>query len=234
MKVRVKFTKKGPLKYIGHLDMMRYFQKAISRAKLPVAYSEGFNPHQIMSFGSPLGLGMTSSAEYMDIELTEEIPSKEGVDRLNATMVEGIEVVSFKILPEKAKNAMAATTAASYKVKLADKLLDEIKDIDFDDKINGFLSQESCVIIKKTKKSEKEIDILPLIYEFSVADNTFYIKCSSGSNDNIKPEVIVNAFFRFCGYTKELDRVSLQIERLELYTGELSNLIALDDVGDTI
>ena len=63
MKVRVKFEKTGPMKYIGHLDMMRFFQKAIRRAGIDVAYSEGFSPHMIMSFAYPLGVGMTSSGE---------------------------------------------------------------------------------------------------------------------------------------------------------------------------
>ena len=67
MKVRVKFSKYGPVKFIGHLDVMRYFQKAIRRADIDILYSEGYSPHQIMSFASPLGLGITSEGEYMDI-----------------------------------------------------------------------------------------------------------------------------------------------------------------------
>ena len=70
MKYRVKFSKNGPVRFVGHLDMMRYFQKAIRRAGLPIKYSEGFNPHQIMSFAAPLGVGVTSDGEYMDIELS--------------------------------------------------------------------------------------------------------------------------------------------------------------------
>ena len=69
LKARIKFCKYGSMKYIGHLDIMRYFQKAIRRSGLPIKYSEGFNPHQIMSFAAPLGVGITSDGEYMDIEL---------------------------------------------------------------------------------------------------------------------------------------------------------------------
>ena len=67
MKVRIKFSKTGALKYIGHLDVMRYFQKLMRRADIPIAYSEGFSPHQIMSFAMPLGIGDESIAEYVDI-----------------------------------------------------------------------------------------------------------------------------------------------------------------------
>ncbi len=232
MKVRVRFEKKGVLKYIGHLDMMRYFQKAISRANLPIAYSEGFNPHQIMSFGNPLGLGMTSSAEYMDIELLEEIPSLEGINRLNNEMVQGIKILSFRYLPDKAKNAMSATWASSYKIELNDKIKEAIENMsDISQSIDEFMSQKECIITKKTKKSTRDIDILPLIYEFKYEEKYFYIKCSSSSGDNIKPEVIMNEFFNFLGYELELDRVNLYIERLDIYTRIDNNLISLDDIG---
>ena len=232
MKVRVRFEKKGVLKYIGHLDMMRYFQKAISRAELPIAYSEGFNPHQIMSFGNPLGLGMTSSAEYMDIELLGEVPSAEGINRLNEQMAMGIKILSFRYLPDNAKNAMSSTEAALYKVGLNDNLREKLGDLsDCPAKLHEFLSLDECIITKKTKKSTRELDILPLIYDFYYKDNYFYIKCSASSGDNIKPEVIMQEFFRFIGNDIELDRISLNIERLELYTRADEELISLDDIG---
>lgn len=68
MKTRMRFVKCGSMKFIGHLDCMRFFQKAIRRAKLDVAYSKGYSPHQLMSFASPLGVGATSDGEYIDVE----------------------------------------------------------------------------------------------------------------------------------------------------------------------
>ena len=94
MKVRVKFSKYGPVKFIGHLDIMRYFQKAIRRANIPIAFSGGFSPHMIMSFAAPLGVGVTSAGEYFDMELTDDsLSSKEMENRLNATMAEGMKVI---------------------------------------------------------------------------------------------------------------------------------------------
>mgnify|MGYP001068438734 FL=1 len=77
MKLRVKFSKHGVLKFIGHLDVMRYFQKAIRRAGIDISYSAGFSPHQIMSFASPLGIGLESNGEYMDIEVNSLTSSRE-------------------------------------------------------------------------------------------------------------------------------------------------------------
>ena len=68
MKIRIRFRKYGVMKFIGHLDTMRYFQKAMRRADVDIRYSEGFSPHQIMSFAAPLGVGITSDGEYLDIE----------------------------------------------------------------------------------------------------------------------------------------------------------------------
>ena len=100
MKVRIKFAKQGAMKFIGHLDIMRYFQKAVKRAGLDAAYSEGFSPHMIMSFAAPLGVGVTSEGEYFDLELKTPMPSKEAVERLNQVMVEGMEVLSVREVPE--------------------------------------------------------------------------------------------------------------------------------------
>ena len=115
MNIRVRFRKYGVLKFIGHLDVMRYFQKAIRRADIDICYSEGYSPHMIMSFASPLGLGLESDGEYMDIRIHGSISSEEAVHRLNAVMVEGIDVMSFRELPENSKNAMASVAAADMK-----------------------------------------------------------------------------------------------------------------------
>ena len=114
MKVRIQFSKHGPLKFIGHLDIMRYFQKAMRRAEIDIAYTGGFSPHQIMSFAAPLGVGLESDGEYMDIEVLSHNGKEAMKAALNAVMAEGIEVLSVRMLPEKARNAMASVAAAGY------------------------------------------------------------------------------------------------------------------------
>ena len=98
LKVRIKFRKYGIMRFIGHLDVMRFFQKAMRRAQIPIAFTGGYSPHMIMSFAQPLGIGLTSDAEYMDIELAGEISSSEALQALNQVMAEGIEVLSFRQL----------------------------------------------------------------------------------------------------------------------------------------
>ena len=114
MKVRIKFAKYGAMKFIGHLDMMRFFQKAVRRAEIDVKYSEGFSPHQIMSFAAPLGVGIESRGEYMDLEVLSMSAPEDMKDALNRVMVEGVEVLAVNVLPDQTKNAMASVAAASY------------------------------------------------------------------------------------------------------------------------
>ncbi len=114
MKVRIKFSKYGPVKFIGHLDVMRYFQKAIRRAEIDIAYSEGFSPHPVMSFASPLSVGHTSQGEYFDIEANSFTSEEDLLQRLQGAMVEGFTVSAVKLLPEGEGNAMASVAAASY------------------------------------------------------------------------------------------------------------------------
>lgn len=106
------------MRFIGHLDVMRYFQKAFRRAHIPVSYSKGYSPHQILSFTSPLGIGLTSDAEYMDMEL-EECPEPERmVDWINSQMNDEIRVKDFVLLPDDSKPSMAMLAGCDYLVAL--------------------------------------------------------------------------------------------------------------------
>ena len=163
MKIRIKFAKEGTMKFIGHLDIMRYFQKVMRRADVDIRYSEGFSPHQIMSFAAPLGVGLESRGEYVDIEVLNTDSSKEMLRRINENMVEGMEALSYKALPDDAGNAMSLVAAADYEVRFREGY--KPADLDaFFAGIPAFLEQEEIVIVKKTKKGEREVNIRPQIY----------------------------------------------------------------------
>ena len=149
MNIRVRFSKYGFLKFIGHLDVMRYFQKAIRRADIDILYSEGYSPHQIMSFASPLGLGITSEGEYMDIAVGQTDSSVESIRRLNAQMAEGIEILSYRQLPEKSTNAMASVAAADYVVDFREEYRPEG---DWQQDFLAFCGNPAILYEKETKK----------------------------------------------------------------------------------
>ena len=221
MKIRVRFSKQGQMKFIGHLDMVRYFQKVMRRGEIDVAYSEGFSPHQKMSFAAPLSVGVLSKGEYFDMEVNSTLSTKEAIERINEQNVEGVKVLSYKLLPDNAKNAMAVMSAADYFV---------YTDIFTDDDITGFINQDSINVIKKTKKSEKEVNIKPLIYSIKKEDNGIFIKLAQGSAQNLKPELVVTALENF---TQKSD-TSYIYERLDMYCTEDGKLISLDNIGSDI
>ena len=229
MKVRLRFSKTGALVYIGHLDVMRYFQKLMRRAGIPVAYSEGFSPHQILSFTPPLPLGMESSGEYADIELTESISSETALKKLRAQSVDEIVISSFKALPDRCTNAMASVNAASYSVFADEKSYDVLKRA-----VPVLLQKDSVNVIKKTKKSEKGIDIRPLIYELSADDNDHCVNMliSSGSSDNIKPELVIGALADAAGIDQDIP--AFDIKRIDQFTFIDENIVSLDDIGSVI
>lgn len=217
MKLRLKFSKQGYVKFVGHLDGMRYFQKAIRRAGLPARYSEGFSPHMIMSFAAPLGVGLESRGEYMDIELTEEsgLSSTEMKEQLNAVMAEGYAIESVKELPDSAKNAMSIVAAADYRIFLHPDAVDSWED--FAASFASFCEQPSICITKASKKSEREVDIRPLIYQSRLEPTTrsIFLQLSTGSANNLKPDLVLEAFTKQTGIA--LPPFSFHVERLEVY-----------------
>ena len=226
MKARIKFRKFGAMKFIGHLDVMRFFQKVMRRADIPIAFTGGFSPHMIMSFANPLGVGVTSDGEYFDIELTEEIDMNAAVERMNQVVVEGIEIVNMvPISDEKKRTGMTIVAAADYLSTVKDNAFPE----GWKEKASAFMAQDGICIVKKTKKSEKEVNIKPMIYKFEVRDDSIYMLVATGSVENLKPELVMQAFAKFLG----LDAEALVFvhHRLDVYAEEgEKEFVSLDKV----
>ena len=220
LKVRIKFRKYGVLKFLAHLDVMRFFQKAMRRADIPIAFTSGFSPHMIMSFAQPLGLGITSEGEYLDIELAEPVSSVDAIYRLNQTVTEGIDVVSFRQIHEDKKSSgMTIVAAASYRVTLLEsaKSAEITKEIpaSWKTKIEEFMGQENIVVLKKTKRSETETDIKPMIYQMQWNVDGIELFLAAGSEQNLKPDLVMGAFIGFVG--EEPERVPFHYHRLDVY-----------------
>ena len=263
MKARIKWTKTGVLRFIGHLDVQRYFHKAIMRAGLPVSFTKGMSPHQMMSFAAPLGLGMTSEGEYVDVNFDWSYPGEEMLERLNAVMNEGISVTQFRQIHDKEKNCMSVTAAADYLVGFRPGFYHSEA---FTKRCSSFFFQETIPILKKTKRSEKEVDISPMILEIreyerknSIMDilaeietmdqnenvsegvigfehpfegpagPAIYMKLVTGSAENLKPQLVMEAFCNYLGY--EYNPFGFTYHRLETYLEKDGILQPLGSVG---
>ena len=213
MKLRVKFTKYGALKFIGHLDVMRYFQKAIRRAGIDIAYSAGFSPHQIMSFAAPLGIGLTSDGEYFDIEVHSVTTEQDMIDRLNRTMAEGIEVLEIKKLPQKCKNAMASVAAAGYIVSFRQ---DHEPAFSLAEAVAWFCEASEILYVKQTQKSEITVNLKESVYEIKLLDDgRIYMLVNASSSGNIKPSMVMEKIYEHFGM--QMGTFDLCIHRTDTY-----------------
>lgn len=237
MKIRIKFKKYGAMKFIGHLDMMRYFQKAVRRAGIDICYSEGFSPHQIMSFAAPLGVGITSDGEYLDIEVHSSKSTKEMVAELNKTMVEGVEIAGYVKLPDNAKTAMSIVAAADYKLTFKDGYEIPFTKTKVQQAVLEYFSQPQEVFVtKQTKKSEKILDLKKLVFAFEVngSENApeFYLRVCTGSSDNLKPELVLEYLFERMGISYNAN--AIQIHRIDVYAQGKDGFISLLDMGEEL
>lgn len=225
MKIRIKFSKCGNVKYVGHLDTMRLFQRAIKVAGLPVAYSQGFSPHSLVYFALPLAVGMQSEGEYMEIVMHDYISADEVKEKLERVMVKGIALLDVFEVEEKTPSLMSMVQGADYTLKL--KVIEQstLTASILEDKVR---TSSELIVLKKGKKGIAPVDIKPLILESQFSDNegsiNINLKVFAGSSRNLNPDLFVKALVGESPY-------ELEVVRKELYTEEKEELIPLYAVG---
>ena len=171
-RVLLRFSKRSALKYTGHLDLLRVFQRVVRRAGLPAAYSQGFNPHMRLTFALPLPVGMESVDDYAELVLAETPPPEEIMARINACGPAGLTVTGAWYLPEGTANAASRTAAADYQADLAGWIKSNGAADDggaaginaLRAAVQAVLDEPAVVIPKKTKSGVKDADIRPDIY----------------------------------------------------------------------
>ena len=185
--LRVKFKKVGNLQYISHLDLVRTMNKIIVRSKLPLWYTEGFNPKPKMVFAAPLSTGVESMCEYMDLRLVEKIDPELAKKALNENMTDEMQVIEAYYPNSK----LTELKWLSYTITLFEEGLDEEKAKE----CKKALLADEMRILKKTKSGEAEVDIKSMIKGASVAyrDKKIIISCilCADSQNFLNPEYIV-------------------------------------------
>ncbi len=195
-RILIQFSKIGRIRYIGHLDLMHVFQRAIKRAKLPISYSQGFNPHQIMSFGMPLSLGVNSESEYVEISLEDDNFSPADVtSRLNAVMPEGLQILASRHLQKQEKTAAAIIEAARYEIELVDFQ-------NLNERLETMMATNEIFVEKKTKSGLSTQDIRPDIFSLtSNQENKVQALLAAGSSRNLKPDLLVKVIYNDCPFS---------------------------------
>ena len=190
MRIRIRFEKTGPVRFVGHLDFMRMFQKCIRKSGLDAVYTAGFNPHMLLSFAAPLGVGEETTGDCVDVEfayrdpgvLTEQeayrmkdigldnehLPdppaAAELTARLDKAMPQGVSVTgAARVGLTKDSKAMALVRFASWDLMLAEEALPGQSAESLAERTRAFLDRPEIRVMKHTKKAERETDIRPLI-----------------------------------------------------------------------
>ena len=209
--VRVKYCKEVPIKYISHLNLAQVFTRTLRRADIPMVKSEGFNPRFKISFGPPLPLGISSTSEYLDIRLKEEIKTEELVEKLNRVLPQGLKILGAKIIPPSTGSLVKTINKASYIITLSTKeeLLDladknqedKLKDLKQEIEKNNkrFLNLDEIIVEKQTKNGIKRVDIKPSILDVKVQKfNSPILKLSLeiriGQQGNLNPRYVAKAW----------------------------------------
>ncbi len=188
-KYRLQFTKYGDMKYVSHLDLIRLFTRIFHRANLPLAYSEGFNPHPKMAVLLPLSVGFESSCEYIDVEFKEGISMLDCLKNLKGKLPLGMEVPQITELNETSKKAKHIRYA-SYEINFSSPVTQ--------DEIDAFLDLPSIEVVKKTKRSEGIADIKSDILDLCVLDSgEVRAIISAGSEANLKADLLVSAMEQY-------------------------------------
>ncbi|MEW6066060.1 MAG: TIGR03936 family radical SAM-associated protein [Bacillota bacterium] len=190
---RVKFSKDGPARYSSHLDMVRFFDRSTRRAGLPVAFSEGFNPHPKFSFAAPLPVGVAGLEEYMDMELKEYLEPAEIARRLESNLPEGYKILDVKEVVDRAPALMSRIARAAYRATAT--LPAGYSEVELNTAIDHLMDQEEIMITREVKGKRKEVDIRPGIFRLAGGVKGHILEINMelliGSTGNVRPEEVL-------------------------------------------
>lgn len=190
--VRVWFSKTGTARYISHLDLNRCMSRAFHKAKLPLWYTEGFNPHVFLTFAAPLSLGFESRKEAMDIRLIEEMPYEELIEKLNAGLPHEIRAWAVTEPEMKANDIANAEYILRLEAEDPAAAMEEMQ---------GFLQEPEIVVEKHAKKGVKLVDIKPYFldmqFELQPEELKMTVRLPAGNQGGINPMLFVEAAEKF-------------------------------------
>ena len=184
MRIRITFQKLGALRYTGHLDLHKLWERAARRAELPLAYSQGFHPQPKMNIAAALPLGFSSRCEVLDMRLEHDIQLDGLVEKLQGTLPTGIQVTNVESVDERAPTLQTQVVSAEYEVSLAEADFgSEVKR-----KIESVLELESIVRVRR----EKEYDLRPLIEALDLMDGKILMKLAAREGATGRPEEVLD------------------------------------------
>lgn len=198
MRMIAEFEKMGRMSWFSHLDLQNTMQRALRRAQLPVAYSQGFNPHVLTSFATALSVGCQSRGEVMEVEMAGEISPQEFAEKLNACLPDGLKVRRCASVPDSAPALMAKVAEAGYDITAPNA--------DLTQAVEAFLKAEEVMVEKRSKTKTRLVNIRPMVHEITCAfdgkDSRLSMVLEQTNANALKVELVMQALapeqeFRF-------------------------------------
>lgn len=213
------FERRGALSYIGHLDLKAVFERALRRAQLPILYSQGFNPRPMLVFALPLGVGINTEGDWLDVSMEVPVDADEYVRRLNAELPDGLKMIKAVSIDEPKNSIMSVVTCAEYRIE-APGITQAMLDL---------FARDSIITTKKSKGRQIEVDIRPLLIKplTSSAPDAAEYMCFAGSQKNLRPDVFINAMCETAGLPEQVASEAI-VTRTSLYGGEYPSLCGIE------
>ena len=185
MRIRITFIKQGALRYTGHLDLHKLWERAARRADLPLAYSQGFHPQPKMNMAAALPLGFSSRCEVMDMKLEHEIPLTDLATRLNTTLPTGLQVVDIEQVEERAPALQTQVASAEYEVVLTES----VDGAALKRKIDSVIESKSI----PRERRGKPYDLRPLIEALNLLqDDKIFMRLTAREGATGRPEEVLD------------------------------------------
>ncbi|MGI6004535.1 MAG: TIGR03936 family radical SAM-associated protein [Christensenellales bacterium] len=220
MRYLVHFSKSGPAAYISHLDIMRTMQRAVRRSGIPARYSQGFNPHPVLSFAAASPVGITSDAQYMDLALDEDADSTKLTLALMKALPQDLMLMRARCVPDAYPKLMAQVHSSEYRIVF------DAPGLNDDELLDDFLAQGEILMEKRGKGGVRTVNIRPWILDARVREGKLQAHLAAGSQNNLNPMLFMRAYARFA----EASAAGLchQTQLWAQKNGEKQDLLELD------
>ncbi len=200
MRMLAVFEKSERIRHIGHLDIQRSVQRGLRRSGLPVAYSQGFNPHILITFASALSTGACGKREIMDVTMAEDTDAETFMQRMNRAMPPEMQLTEARPVDDRHPSLMGSLRAAVYDLTIrekdqAEKLISAIP---------AMMEKEKILTLRKTKTKLAECDIKPLIYALRGRDCHVYATLALTERESCKPQMLLEALKAEAGISDEV------------------------------
>lgn len=190
---RLRFARREPAIWLGHLDLMRTFERTVRRAGLPVTWSQGYNPRPHLEFALPIGVGLATQDDYVDILMTEPLDESELLERLNKAFPMGIQVLEVKIVPAEGPSLMSLIAASDY-------VLDGAGLAEAARRLLAVPEGQPWLVEKNSKGKLQTVDIRPLLIDLTIlTDDQLLVRVKAGSRNNLRPDLLIKVLVSLGG-----------------------------------